>query len=196
MPEAHPAADDQSGSGFPRVPAYAWSWLQRSRPVLVEAAQRLTGTPPGPGFVEALRVRFDTDPFTRDVVVGVVADVAFNGRVPTHRPPGASWDRGLTWWAAAIAGTTPAQFEARTAPAVTQRRLFGGEEDQQPPPARGPASGPRRRAPSAERRMLVQSLRELLRASDGDMIPAAGVRQLLATLDQGDGDEEGPAPRQ
>src|SRR3712207_7917472 len=42
---------------FPRVPAYAWSWLQRSRPVLAEAARRLTGGPPPPGFVDSLRER-------------------------------------------------------------------------------------------------------------------------------------------
>ncbi|HEY8339943.1 MAG TPA: hypothetical protein VIK95_08755, partial [Egibacteraceae bacterium] len=93
MSEAEPAAPRP----FPRVPAHAWAWLQRSRPVLAEIAERLTGGPPGPGFVDALRRQVDADPFVRDVVVGVIAEVAFGGRVPERRPPGASWDRGLTW---------------------------------------------------------------------------------------------------
>jgi predicted O-methyltransferase YrrM len=99
---------------FPRVPAYAWAWFQRSRPVITEAAQRLTGAPPGAAFVDELREAFDEDAFTRDVVIDVVADVAFSGRVPQRRPPGASWDRGLTWWAAALAGATPEEFDARS----------------------------------------------------------------------------------
>ena len=170
---------------FPRVPAYAWSWLQRSRPVLTEAAERLTGGPPSAGFVDSLRERFETDVFTRDILIGVIADVAFGGRVPRYRPAGASWDRGLTWWAAAIAGTSAGEFEARTAQQADQRRLFETEEDAVAASRRGP--GPRRRrTPSAERTMLVQALQQLLRSADGDMIPASAVRQLLATLDEGD----------
>jgi len=106
----------------PKVPAYAWSWLQRSRPVLGEVARRLTGAGPGPGFADELRRRWDDDPFVRGVLLDVVADVAFSGRVPRHRPPGASWDRGLTWWAAVLAGTTPQAFAAPQA--TTQRPLF------------------------------------------------------------------------
>lgn len=175
----------QAGSAaFPRVPAYAWSWLQRSRPVLVEAAQQLTGGAPSPGFVDSLRERFETDAFTRDILIGIIADVAFGGRVPRYRPAGASWDRGLTWWAAAIAGTSAGEFEARTAPDGEQHQLFETGEEEGARPAAAPTR--RRRGPSAERLMLVQALRQLLRSADGDMVPASAVRQLLATLDEGD----------
>lgn len=98
---------------FRRVPAFAWSWLQRSRPVLAEAAQRLTGEPAGDGFVEWLRGEVEREPFAWDVLLHVVADVAFRGRVPDRRPPGATWDRGLTWWAATLAGATVREYEAR-----------------------------------------------------------------------------------
>ena len=168
---------------FPRVPAYAWSWLQRSRPVLIEAAKRLTGGPPPPGFVDTLQERFANDAFTRDVVVGVIADVAFHGRIPRHRPAGVSWDRGLTWWGATIAGITPDQFEATTSP-VEQSRLFGVEE--QPPRRPAPRSGggqPRRTA-AAERAALAGALRDLLRSADADSVPASAIRQLLSQLEQ------------
>lgn len=181
-------AQQAAATSFPRVPAYAWSWLQRSRPVLVEAAQRLTGAPPAPGFVDELRDLFETDPFTRDILIGVIADVAFGGRVPRYRPAGASWDRGLTWWAAAIAGTSAGEFEARTAQQVHQRRLFETDDDAGAPTA---ATARRRRAPTAERTMLVQALQQLLRSADGDVIPVSAVRQLLATLDEGDRDRPG-----
>ena len=188
---ASDAAHQAPQQVFPRVPAYAWSWLQRSRPVLTEAAQRLTGGTPQPGFVDQLREDFETDPFTRDVVIGVIADVAFSGRLPRFRPPGASWDRGLTWWAAAIAGTTPEEFERRTAPDVRQVRLFGSDDD-------GPAAGEserttprRRRAASAERAMLVRGLRDLLRNADGDTVPVSSIRQLLAALDEDDSGDQG-----
>lgn len=164
---------------FPRVPAYAWSWLQRSRPVLTEVASRLTGGGPTPGFIDQLQERFAEDPFTRDVVVGVVADVAFNGRIPRHRPRGASWDRGLTWWAAAIAGVTPAQFEAAPEP-VVQSRLFGVEEQREQRPAR--RSPPARPSASAERAGLIGALRDLLRTAEDERIPAGAVRDLLAAL--------------
>ena len=187
------------GEVFPRVPAYAWAWLQRSRPVVTEAAQRLTGSAPGAGFVEDLRRRFATDAFTRDILIGVIADVAFGGRLPTHRPLGASWDRGLTWWAAAIAGTTPGEFEARTetqTTQATQRRLFDAEEPQaaasteaggaalmQPKAVAHLALQPADSVVSAERRMLIGTLRELLAGADGDQVPASAVRHLLATLE-------------
>lgn len=185
-------AREPAGRDFPRVPAYAWSWLQRSRPVLVEAADRLTGAPPSPGFVDGLRRRFETDPFTRDVVVGVVADVAFGGRLPSGRPPGASWDRGLTWWAAAIAGTTPEQFESRAARPASQRRLFGDDG-----PSDAPTASPTRppQATSAERAMLVSGLRGLLATAEGDCVPAAAVRSLLAAIDASS-PTAGPPPPQ
>lgn len=177
---------------FPRVPGYAWTWLQRSRPVVAEAARRLTGNAPSPGFVEDLRAAFDQDPFTRDVVVGVVADVAFGGRVPARRPRGASWDRGLTWWAAALAGVTPPEFEARSAvPVARQHRLFDGGEAAgaraggsagtiaRTARARVAADGPR----SSERAALAAALRDLLTAGDGDQVPASAVRQLIQQLD-------------
>ena len=177
---------------FPRVPAYAWSWLQRSRPVLVEASQRLTGGPPPPGFVDDLRERFDADAFTRDVVVGVIADVAFNGRIPRHRPAGASWDRGLTWWGAAIAGVTPEAFEA-TPPPVVQSRLFGVEEQSsRPAGAQRSTSTTSRRSATSERAALAGALRDLLRTAQGNSVPADSVRQLLAQLEQGHS-AEGPS---
>ena len=167
---------------FPRVPAYAWAWFQRSRPVVHEAAQRLAGTAPGAGFVEGLREAFEADAFTRGVVIDVVADVAFSGRVPNRRPAGASWDRGLTWWAAALAGTTVEEFEARSAgPSAAQRPLFEVGEDEHAGRAR---SRPRRRQPSAERIALARTLRELLASSDGDQVPASAIRQLIAQLEQ------------
>ena len=182
----------QTARPFPRVPAYAWSWLQRSRPVLTEVAGRLTGGSAPAGFIDDLRERFEEDPFTRDVVVGAVADIAFNGRIPRHRPRGVSWDRGLTWWAAAIAGVTPAQFEAAPQP-VVQSRLFGVEEQHDQRPARRTA---RARAPAAssvatgERAALVGALRDLLRTAEDDRIPAGAIRDLLAQL-QGPHSAEG-----
>jgi hypothetical protein len=171
------------------VPSYAWAWLQRSRPVVTEAADRLTGSPPAPGFVDGLRERFENDPFTRDVVVAAVADVAFGGRLPRRRPPGASWDRGLTWWAAAINGTTPEQFEARSTVAAAQRRLFGDEaaagagSDAAPGAADGSAPSGATAPASPERALVVAGLRELLARGDGDTIPVAAVRSLLAALE-------------
>lgn len=168
---------------FPRVPAHAWTWFQRSRPVVTEAAQRLTGAPPSSGFVDELAGAFDEDPFTRDVVVGVVADVAFNGRIPRRRPPGVSWDRGLTWWAAALAGTTPDEFEARSAgTASSQRPLFDAGEAQPHAAPRARSRG--RRRPSAERIALARALRELLASTDGEQVPASAVRQLIAQLEE------------
>lgn len=169
-----------------RPPSYAWSWLQRSRPVLAEVAERLTGAPPGPGFVDELRAKYAEDAFTRDVVIGVIADVAFGGRVPDRRPPGASWDRGLIWWAAALAGVEPAEFEARV-PAGEQRPLFNGEAGGGQRPA---LDAPTRRqavakllARSPERAALAARLRDLLAQSDGDQVPASAVRDLLAELE-------------
>lgn len=188
------AADEPATSPPPlaAVPAHAWAWLQRSRPVLVEVARRLTGEPPTAGFVDELREACARDPFTQAVLADVVAEVAFSGRVPTARPPGASWDRGLTWWAAALAGTTPAAFEA-AGPRSTQRRLFDdGSADEEVRGRRRPVAAADRTpavavAPpvSHERRALADALRALLREADGDQVPASAVRQLLAALDPG-----------
>lgn len=157
----------------PRVPGYAWDWLQRSRPVVEALAAMLTGQPPRAGFVQAVRRSFAEDPLVRDAVLSVVADVAFRGRVPTSRPPGTSWDRGLVWWAAALSGRSVADYEDH-ASTVEQPRLFGE-------PAPAPISDPR---------AFVRALRELLAAAEGDQIPAAAVRQLIAQLERqasGDG---------
>lgn len=164
---------------FPRVPAYAWAWLQRSRPVLAEVALRLTGGPPPAGFVEQLQTRFADDAFTRDVVIGAIADVAFNGRIPRHRPAGASWDRGLSWWAAAIAGVTPHEFDAAVAP-VEQTRLFGVEEQPARTAGRRSASG---RTATGERAALIAALRDLLRTTQGDMVPSSAIAALLRQLE-------------
>lgn len=172
---------------IPRPPGYAWAWLQRSRPVLLAAADALTGAPPGPTFLEDLRARYEDDAFTRDVLAGVIVDVAFGGRIPTHRPAGASWDRGLTWWAAALAGTTPAAFDARPAPAG-QPALFTDEPAAAPPLPARQATRIAELAPRApEAAALAARLRDLLAHADGDVVPAAAVRALLAELERGDG---------
>lgn len=193
-PEPSDSGAPLAGRRFPRVPGYAWAWFQRSRPVVSEAARRLTGTEPAPGFVDELRSAFEADAFTRDVVIGVVADVAFAGRAPARRPPGASWDRGLTWWAAALAGTSPREFEARS-------EVRGGRQEPlfDPPGGSGPAGrselsasglqqhardrAGRRAHPSPERAALADALRSLLETAQGDQVPAAAIRQLLEHLD-------------
>lgn len=178
---------------LPKVPAHAWAWLQRSRPVLDEVARQLTGQAPTAAFLDRLRADLAMDPFVADVVVGVVADVAFRGRLPTRRPAGTTWDRGLTWWAATIAGTTPAEFEARSrSPQGRQRPLFDPPADAAPvvPPTPAVAAVPRR--PQAPGRAAVAAvLRDLLRAAEGGQIPVAAVRQLLVEVE---GAPERPAP--
>ncbi|HUH08347.1 MAG TPA: hypothetical protein VML96_11175 [Egibacteraceae bacterium] len=177
---------------FPRVPAHAWAWLQRSRPVLAEVSARLEGRPPASGCVDRLRERCGVDPFTRDLVIAVIAEVAFSGRVPTRRPAGASWDRGLTWWAAAITGATPGEYEARgVGPAAVQRPLF--DEPDRPAGAAAPGAATARWAPppgpepvrrvSAERAGLIRDLRELLQAAEGDQVPVSAIRALLDRLE-------------
>lgn len=159
----------------PRVPGYAWDWLQRSRPVVQALASVLTGQPPRPGFVQAVRRSFVEDPLVRDAVFDVVAEVAFRGRVPSSRPPGASWDRGLVWWAATLSGRSVHDYEQRGG-GVEQPQLFDGPDA----------------APVHDRRTLMRALRALLAAADGDQIPAAAVRQLLVQLDaQASGDDVG-----
>lgn len=179
------STERHAGWRLPRVPGYAWAWFQRSRPVVAEAARRLTGRGPSPGFTEDLRASFGGDPFLQAVVADVVAEVAFKGRIPDRRPPGASWDRGLSWWAAALSGVSAAEFEARSStPAPAQRDLFGQVDQLAPPP-----SPPRRvmtRAPgSGERAALASALRDLLAQADGGQVPVAALRQLLAHLEEG-----------
>jgi hypothetical protein len=186
------AQPESAARPFPRIPGYAWTWLQRTRPVVNELAARLTGGPPPAGFVDDLRGHVEADPFVRDVLVDTVADVAFGGRVPRRRPPGAAWDRGLTWWAAALAGTAPAAFEARSGPPVAaQHRLFdtvAGPADA----TRGAGAGAERieatarraaRGVSPERAALAAALRELLATAGSDQVPASAIRQLLVELE-------------
>lgn len=151
----------------PAVPAYAWHWLQRSRPVVERLADVLTGQLPRPGFVQAVRRSFAQDPLVREAVCSVIADVAFRGRVPTTRPPGASWDRGLVFWAATLAGRAPGDYARPGAP-VEQPALFGG----------APAGTP------TEREVVVAALRDLLAHRNGDQVPAAAVRQVIEQLEQ------------
>lgn len=153
--------------GAPKVPGYAWDWLQRSRPIVEALSSVLTGKPPRPGFVQAVRRSFAEDPLVRDAVFGVVADVAFRGRVPPSRPPGASWDRGLVWWAATLAGYSVADYED-DGRVVDQPELF---------------SDPASRTQALDRDALIRALRELLAQGDGDQIPASAVRQLIAQLE-------------
>lgn len=171
---------------FPRVPLYAWRWLQRSRPVVTEASRRLTGSPePSPEFVKDLQRTFEEDAFVRDVLIDVVAEVAFGGRVPRRRPAGASWDRGLIWWAAALAGTTPEDFEGRTSASQDQRPLFDpGPRSEVAPAGRRRPAGPR---PSGERLAVARALRSLLDAADGEHVPASAIRQLIDDLEAGGG---------
>ncbi|MBW3604047.1 MAG: hypothetical protein KY460_03870 [Actinobacteria bacterium] len=167
-----PPAPVPEAMDVPAVPGYAWDWLQRSRPVVDQLAEVLTGQPPRSGFVDAVRRSFPDDPLVRDAVLSVIATVAFRGRVPSSRPRGVSWDRGLVWWAAVLAGRSPQDY---TAPPVEvdQPALFGYV----PPPA------------PSERRALVAALRDLLAQRTGDQIPASAIRQLIAQLEHGSQDD-------
>lgn len=181
-----------SGRLFPRVPAYAWRWFQRSRPVVNEAARRLTGRDASASFVDELRATFDHDPFVQAILADVVVEVAFSGQVPSRRPPGASWDRGLSWWGAALAGVPLATFEGDTGRGVSQHALFptpdatGGEQaddavDLHARARERAVSGVPR---SAARLALAAVLRDLLAQAEGGQIPAEAVRQVLAHLEQ------------
>ena len=170
-----------------RPPQYAWAWLQRSRPVLAEAADRLTGQPPDSRFVDDLKERFEDDAFTRDVVIGAIADVAFSGRVPQRRPAGVSWDRGLIWWAATLAGTSTAEFEGTPDAGTDQATLFEPSRE-----ARRTAALDRRARDRAVQRLSVRSpdraalvarLRDLLAQAEGDQVPADAVRDLIAEFE-------------
>ena len=174
----------QTEPGMRRVPAHAWSWLQRSRGVLAEIGTRLYGdTTPG-NLVDELRRLVPVDPFVRDVVFDVVCERAFGGRPPDHRPPGVSWDRGLVWWAATLRGMTPAEFESR-GPAPAQPPLFGPEpEPVTTPAAATPAvTPPPWTARAGERQALASALRALLAEAEDEQIPASAVRRLLRDLD-------------
>lgn len=176
----------------PRPPPYAWDWLQRSRPVLQALADRLTGRPGTHGFVDDVRAAFDDDPFVRAVVIDTIADVAFSGRVPDRRPAGVTWDRGLSWWAATLAGTTRREFETGGRDRPRQPDLFGQESVGPGPGRPSPDAGghvggrvaPRRSAVATlERRRLAEALRALLERSAGDSVPAGAIRQLIHDLE-------------
>lgn len=150
------------------VPGYAWDWIQRSRPIVNQLAEVLTGQPPRHGFIDAVRRSYAEDPLIRDAVLSVIATVAFRGRVPPARPPGVSWDRGLVWWAAALAGCTPEEFtRARTE--IDQPELFTAPVG----------------AATSERAALIGALRDLLASTSGDQVPASAIRQLIAHLEHG-----------
>jgi hypothetical protein len=134
--------------------------------------------------LETLKQDYDADPFVQDLVARVVCDVAFNGRIPPRRPAGARWDRGLTWWAAHLAGVEVKEFEARsTSTTPPQEVLFGPPPPAPPVPVALPDK-PTRRRPlvSVERRAMVQALRDILAAGDGQTVPADAVRALLDEL--------------
>lgn len=150
------------------VPGYAWDWVQRSRPIVNQLAEVLTGQPPRHGFVDAVRRSYAQDPLVRDAVLSVIATAAFRGRVPSARPPGVSWDRGLVWWAATLAGCTPQEF---TQPGV---------EIDQPALFTAPAG-----TGTSERAALIAALHDLLAHTTGDQVPASAIRQLIAHLQHG-----------
>lgn len=187
-PDPDPSRRPDPGRDVPRPPAHAWRWLQRSRPVLRTIAERLTGGPPTREFVDELRRAFETDPFTRTIVVDVIAEVAFGGRVPRRQPAGASWDRGLRWWAATLAGVDVAEFDGPATTAAAQPDLFDPDAASPPPQAETLAAAARRQVPrtTPERLALARTLRELLAASNGDQVPASAVRQLIVELEGGD----------
>lgn len=172
-------------SARPRVPVHAWTWLQRSRSVLAEIATQLYGKVDGQ-VLDRLKADYAADPFVQDLVARVVCDVAFNGRVPERRPAGARWDRGLTWWAAHLAGVSPKEFEARSqGTAPPQTRLFGPQPDPEEPAPETPVK--RRPLVSVERRAMIRALRDILASGDGDTVPADAVRALLQSLESDEG---------
>lgn len=179
------AQPSPSPSARPRVPAHAWTWLQRSRSVLAEIANQLYGSTGDGQVLERLKEDYARDPFVQDLVARVVCDVAFNGRVPERRPAGARWDRGLTWWAAHLAGVSPREFEERsTPPSPPQERLFGPQPSPpRPRPDQTPRPTRRRPLASVERRAMIQALRDILASGDGDTVPADAVRALLQSLE-------------
>lgn len=168
------------------MPTHAWTWLQRSRSVLAEIAGQLYGDGVDGQVLDRVKADYAADPFVQDVVARVVCDVAFNGRVPQRRPAGARWDRGLTWWAAHLAGVTPKEFEARSSGTEPpQPALFGAPPQPPPAPAATPDPVPGRRPlVSVERRAMIQALKDILAAGDGERVPADAVRALLRSLEE------------
>lgn len=176
----------------PRPPAYAWAWLQRSRPVVQALSERLTGGPPSPQFVDELRAAFPEDPFVHAVVIDTIAEVAFAGRIPRRRPAGVQWDRGLSWWAATLSGVSRQVFERSVPVSAEQVELFPtgrrrdvAADETETPPVPPERSATPRPSPvvTLERRRVANALRALLQASDGDAVPASAVRQLLHDLE-------------
>ncbi len=199
-------SDPLLGRSFPRPPAHAWRWLQRSRPVLRAIADRLTGAPPGPAFLEELQRSFDDDAFTRAIVIDTIAEVAFSGRVPNRHPPGATWDRGLRWWAATLAGVTPSEFDQPAAGTPTQADLFDAEDahalddtdgpDARPAEARrdrrpdersaGQQRGPEEVGGAADATALARAARRAPRRVSPERIALARtLRELLAAAEGG-----------
>lgn len=179
------AQPSPSSGASARVPAHAWTWLQRSRAVLIEIAAQLYGTPGDQATLDRLQADYAADEFVQDLVARVVCDVAFKGRVPDRRPSGARWDRGLTWWAAHLAGVGVAEFEARSGGAEPpQPALFGPPPAPAAPPPQPPRA-PSRRRPlvSVERRAMIQALRDVLASGDGDTVPAKAVQALIRQLE-------------
>jgi hypothetical protein len=78
------------------------------------------------------------------------------------------------WWAATLVGRSVTDYED-DGRVVDQPRLFGDQ-----------ASGPS----ALDRDALVRALRGLLAHSDGDQIPASAVRQLIAQLERGAGQDD------
>lgn len=178
------AQPSPSSGAAPRVPAHAWTWLQRSRSVLAEIAAQLYGTPGDQATLERLRADYAADAFVQDLVARVVCDVAFKGRVPQRRPPGARWDRGLTWWGAHLAGVGVAEFEARSSGSEPpQEVLFGPPPATPEPPPTTPTPTRRRPLVSIERRAMIQALRDVLASGDGETVPVQAVTALIRQLE-------------
>lgn len=188
-------AEYASGQGLPRPPPYAWDWLQRSRPVVQALAQRLTGSAPTPAFLDELRGAYNDDRFVHAVVVDTVAEVAFGGRIPSRRPPGTTWDRGLSWWAAMLGGQTRREFEDAGEPVGQQSSLFTTPGTRGADPADA-AAGTQphghlltraKTRPSAvatlERRRIAYALRGLIAAAGASDISTDAVRQLIHDLE-------------
>jgi hypothetical protein len=101
-------------------PAYAWDWFARQRLLWREARSRLTAvaTPAASRYhavdtraevIALLRSDYGRDPIVRDVVHGVVADVAFLGRTTGRFADlGVSnAPRGMRWWWSVLTGEEP-----------------------------------------------------------------------------------------
>jgi hypothetical protein len=113
-------------------PAYAWDWFARQRLLWRESRSRLAGAASpaasryGPleaksEVVATLRADYDRDEVVRDVVHGVVADIAFLGRtdVGFDRLGVTNAPRGMRWWWTALTG------EELDRPSADRRRTPG-----------------------------------------------------------------------